>query len=508
MSDTSVHAALRSPAPLVVIEAPAGCGKTFKGADYAKDLAAGTEPGRPLILTHTHAARSVFAARTMASTRVDIRTIDSVVVQIASAYRESLGLAEDPAVWARQRENGYGELAGFVARLLERHPMVARALAVRHPVIICDEHQDSSAHQHALISAALNQGARVRIFADPVQKIFREDESEHGAAADWDSLKDAADQTDELDYPHRWDHGCRDLGRWLLLARQSLKTGARVDLREGHGRPASVQVVPADNVAQAHDQFRVLEPDRKKIDAYVDAHGSLLVLTRTNDLARAIRAFFNREIPLWEGHKRDALDVLVRAVTLHEGDPAALARDVVTFIGEVAVGFSASSFGNLLQQESSEGCVARRRPATKPALVQKLARCLVEDPSHRGVSQLLRQLADFRKDEWSFGDVKLDRHREFWEAAQLGRFDTAEGGLAEITHRRTYAPSKLPDKAISNIHKAKGLECHHAVIMPCTRSTFPDTELARRLLYVAMSRASHKLMIVVSRTSPSPLFVL
>ena len=57
MSDESVHAALRSDAPLVLVEAPAGCGKTHQGADYARDVAAG-QTDRLLILTHTHAACS------------------------------------------------------------------------------------------------------------------------------------------------------------------------------------------------------------------------------------------------------------------------------------------------------------------------------------------------------------------------------------------------------------------------------------------------------------------
>ena len=64
VSDETVHAALRSGAPLVVIEAPAGCGKTHQGAEYAREVATERSPGRPLILTHTHAACSVFAART------------------------------------------------------------------------------------------------------------------------------------------------------------------------------------------------------------------------------------------------------------------------------------------------------------------------------------------------------------------------------------------------------------------------------------------------------------
>src|SRR5688500_2347210 len=37
------------------------------------------------------------------------------------------------------------------------------------------------------------------------------------------------------------------------------------------------------------------------------------------------------------------------------------------------------------------------------------------------------------------------------------------------------------------------------------RRTFPNTDLARRILYVAMSRASYKLLIVASKTNPSPV---
>ena len=85
MSDASVAAALRSAAPLVVIEAPAGCGKTHQGAAYARDVAQGTRD-RLLIITHTHAACGVFADRTAGLGRhVEIRTIDSLIAQIGGA---------------------------------------------------------------------------------------------------------------------------------------------------------------------------------------------------------------------------------------------------------------------------------------------------------------------------------------------------------------------------------------------------------------------------------------
>ena len=101
MSDASVHSALRSDAPLVVVEAPPGCGKTHRAADYARDVAA-AGVGRLLILTHTHAACSVFAERTKAvGSRVEMRTVDSLIGQVAGAYHLGLGFPADTAAWAR-----------------------------------------------------------------------------------------------------------------------------------------------------------------------------------------------------------------------------------------------------------------------------------------------------------------------------------------------------------------------------------------------------------------------
>ena len=70
----------------MLVEAPAGCGKTHQGADYARDVAV-DRSDRLLILTHTHAACSVFAERTRGSSnRIEIRTIDSLIC----AYRQPL----------------------------------------------------------------------------------------------------------------------------------------------------------------------------------------------------------------------------------------------------------------------------------------------------------------------------------------------------------------------------------------------------------------------------------
>jgi DNA helicase-2/ATP-dependent DNA helicase PcrA len=506
VSDASVHAALRSDAPLVVVEAPAGCGKTTSGADYARELTLNDKGTRLLILTHTHAACSVFADRTRgAGSAVEIRTIDSVIAQIASAYHIGLGLPADIASWVRQRQDGYGDLAFSVSALLQRYPMIVSSLAERHRIVICDEHQDSSAEQHSIVTALQSQGAKLRIFGDPMQKIFKERARVSTCVpCDWNALTRQAQAFEQLDFPHRWTGGCPELGRWTLAARTALKSGGTIDLR--NGVPPSVTQIFAENQSQRNLEYQLSAPDRRQIDTFVRNQPSLLILTRYNPTARSLRGFFNRGIPLWEGHTRAGLEKLVDALSAGHGNPAALAAATVAFMGEVGKGFSPSAYGNRFENEVRDGCAVPCRG--KPAGIQELARFLVAEPNHCGVSKMLRRLSELSARDGNFSDVKIDCHGEFWEATRLGDFDTAESGIAEITHRRVYSRPKPPEKAISTIHKAKGLECDSVIIMPCDAKNFPDRPDARCLLYVALSRAKNRLMLVVSRNSPSPLLTL
>ncbi|MGD0680088.1 MAG: ATP-dependent helicase [Polyangiaceae bacterium] len=501
MSDESVRSALRQDDPLVVIEAPAGCGKTHQAADYACESVASGRFRRPLILTQTHAACAVFAGRTGSSG--EIRTIDSLISQVGSIYHRGLGLPPDVGAWVREDSaKRYAQLAQKVASLLLRHRMIGAALAKRHGIVICDEHQDSTAEQHAIVMALHEQGARIRIFADPMQAIFRERAS--AAGSEWRDLLARADAFEQLDRPHRWATGCQQLGQWTLHAREALKAGRPVDLRGA--LPPSVSVVIAENQAHVRLEYQLSGTDRRPLDTLVQGAPSLLVLTRHNDTARSLRSFFNRRLPLWEGHVRNGLERLVRAVRGAQGNAEPVASAVVTFMGDIGVGFSPSAYGSRLQQEARDRCAKVARG--KPALVQELARLLVEEPNHRGVGRMLRRFFERKEEGTAFEDVRLDHRQEFWDAIRLGEFDTVETGLAELARRRAYSRPTPPARAISTIHKAKGLECGSVIVVPCDKNTFPDKESARCLLYVALSRARERLMLVVSRAQPSPLLIL
>jgi DNA helicase-2/ATP-dependent DNA helicase PcrA len=509
MSDATVAAALRSASQLVVIEAPAGCGKTFQGAQYARDACAEINSGRVLILTHTHAACDVFASRTLGfEKKVDIRTIDSLIANITSVYHKALGLPRDTGTWARNNApSGYHTLAQKAAALLRAAPFISTALAQRYPIVICDEHQDANVFQHEVIMACHSAGAQLRIFGDPLQRIYggRAKDEDTADEQRWNQLTTMGDVFEELDEPHRWLDGSVELGRWILEARASLRDGGKIDLRGKLPRGLSV-IFAENNSPKQRGGYQVEPTERAPIDAVVNASTSLLVLSSQNDTVDALRAFFNRRLPIWEGHVRESLSKLVIDSQKYKGHPDKLCGATIAFIKNVSTGFSDSAFARILATEVAAGCTAKRR--YKPATLQALGQLILDQPDHRGVAALLKRLDELIATDTAFGSIHIDYRREFWDATQLIDFDDPDEAIAEMTRRRTYARPTLPTKAISTIHKAKGLECSDVLVLPCDAQHFADNMTARFCLYVAISRATRSLTLVVSRQNQSPLLLL
>ncbi|WP_449423787.1 ATP-binding domain-containing protein [Rhodanobacter lindaniclasticus] len=87
-----------------------------------------------------------------------------------------------------------------------------------------------------------------------------------------------------------------------------------------------------------------------------------------------------------------------------------------------------------------------------------------------------------------------------------GAFSDVEEGFSEIARRRSYSCPSPPQRTLSSIHKAKGLECDHVMVMACDRTQFSSTSYSKCKMYVALSRAKRSLALVVPDTNASPLF--
>jgi DNA helicase-2/ATP-dependent DNA helicase PcrA len=485
------------------VEAPAGCGKTFAGAAYACDVAPSIGHGRVLILTHTHAACDAFAANTRGHGRnLDIRTIDSLISEIATAYHVSLGIPLDVSNWVRNAPNRYLVIAEKVAKLLLESPIISRSLAERYPVVICDEHQDANEFQETLILALHEWGAMVRIFGDPMQRIFPAG-SQNAADLDkrrWATLIEKADVYERLCFPHRWKSGSPALGEWILSVREVLQAGKRVSMRAPNA--AGLKIIVADNESKSPVGYQLSKENAKELYSVSNRANTLLVLAAHKDTVDAVHSFFGRRIQIWEGHIRESLDALISSTQQDKGDPIKIAQDTIKFVSSVATGFSPSAYSSRLLAEIRSGC--KGRCSDKPAILQEMGKIILSSPDYTGVVAFLRRLAELRGTSSSFRNIHIDYEREFADAIRIGEYDDVEMGFAEISRRRSYSHLSLPRRAISTIHKAKGLQSANVLLVGCDAKHFGDTDEARCKLYVAMSRAQSSLTMVVSAQNPCP----
>jgi hypothetical protein len=280
-----------------------------------------------------------------------------------------------------------------------------------------------------------------------------------------------------------------------------LERGDRIDLRSG--LPPEVRVLVASNVAERHGHYRLASAPAGQLRAYVEGLERVLVVGATNAVARAIRAQLGRRIPLWEGYVRDALSALVLGVQEASGDAPTVADHLLAFLGEVGTGFTASGDGASLLQDVRDGCTRARRG--KPLAVQPMAVAIVDSPDHRGVAKAIAHLRHLRRTDGRFSEINFDHAAEVDDAIALGTFDDMNEGMEELQRRRTAARRQPPVKAVSTVHKAKGLETAHAILVACDSERFPDKGQFRCLLYVALSRAMEGVTLVVCGDKPSPL---
>src|SRR5207249_893158 len=130
----------------------------------------------------------------------------------------------------------------------------------------------------------------------------------------------------ELDQPHRWSQGSDLLGEWILTARSALNTGGQIDLRGN--LPPGVSCLVAENQAPKHGGYVLADGAGRPIHSLVNATNSILVLASQNKTVNALRAFFGRRLPIWEGHVRDNLFALVGAIQKNKGDAVSIAKAV------------------------------------------------------------------------------------------------------------------------------------------------------------------------------------
>lgn len=494
--------ALVSDLGLVTVEAPAGCGKTYQAADLALRLTHQLRPGQEiLLLTHTNAAvRELQHKAARRRRRVHAATLDAFALQLAAPYATNLGL-QVPLRVAHPDGVAFKDLARAAARLLRKAPRVAAAIAGHYPVVILDEHQDARLVQHEmarlLADASTNpHPARLRIFGDPCQAIYGFEDDE--AMADWHDIVGDADFAGEMTTPHRWKANPQ-LGRWMLTARRALFSNRPLPLDSA---PSDVQVQWLDELDELPNPQRS-QPVRAVIGplhrALNDKDGSVAVLADTNAYVRGLRRAASRRLAIQEGSDVELASQALEQASDRAGEPQPMAHALLDLLRETATGFTAQAYDQVARRLTT-GKVDLRRQRKYLTFLQ-LFEPLYDQPTLVVWCQTAGQILRHPPPE-----VYIDLPANFRVLASLRPPPDEDPQLslqAALQQRRhTYS---VPTRCASTIHKAKGQQYDHVIIPYCTARRFPDTRRARRLLYVAITRAQQSLTLMVSTEHPSPL---
>lgn len=488
-----------TPGRLVIHEAPAGCGKTYSAVRLALDAT----PTRVLMLSHTNVARQAFQQQGRATgddlNHVSLRTFDGFACEVATAYHTALGLSADVAEDAVKTRNGLSFLrvAELVGTLLSECRTLADFLAKRFPVIVCDEHQDTNGFQWRIVDALRQCGATVHAFGDPMQEIFT---FHRGRAQDrltrapvWSACVAAASDVRHYAIPYRW-RDAPALGDWIQEQRERLVAGRPIAVK-----PTSfVQVVRVEVTRPDHqkDSFKLDADAHREIRAWVRRNAKCLLLTRYSNGVAAIEAAYRHEgVRVHEGTDRECLHAFAEAASLAvsvEERAAALCA----FLCGTTVGFTGTYRKALLK--AATGCY---KPTSEwGRTVVSAADALRRREGFQGAVDAMIVLVRGR-----LPNMRCVRNDELNDAAFAARVTSVGDGVAAARMRRARMSDSRPRARSSTIHSAKGLEADAVAILPCDRKEFPDTDDGRKLMYVALSRATKKLLLAIPHRDCSHL---
>lgn len=452
------------------VTAPAGCGKTHLIAS-----ALGRHQGRLpiLVLTHTNAGVSALRLRLnkmgIPSGAFRIATIDGFAKRIAATFPRRSAI--NPQVLELTNPGGdYPAIrAAAIAALEGRH--LDDVLAATYSRLLVDEYQDCSLTQHRIVNN-LAVSLPVCVLGDPMQAIFGFAER----LVDWQTdVLPNYPSLGELNEAWRWTNvGAVDLGRWLLEVRRALEAGQKIDVRS---LPQRVEYV---HVPVRQEDIRRQVAIRARAETN---RGSVLVIADSRNVTG--RHQLASQTP--GATVVETVDLRDLTTFGRHFDPAAAdaTSRLLGFAGSLMTNLAA---GQTLQRlESIRTGRARNPPTEAEAALLAFEQTRTMHAARQAIV-CLREQANVRV----YRHEVLERCLRAMSHAAAGRSSFQEATVLERERFRQRG-RPLANRNIGSTLLLKGLEAEVAAIL------HPE-QMDARHLYVALSRASHR--IIVCSTTP------
>ena len=215
-----------------------------------------------------------------------------------------------------------------------------------------------------------------------------------------------------------------------------------------------------------------------------DGAGRAVVVAHLGGMVRALAQSANWRVRVNEGAVLEHLDrLLVEQEAVHT-TPAKLSVAFLNFASEIGSGFSTALREGLERRIGGSLNLQQAGSLQEPWL--RALSAIYRHPDHRGLAIAMDRLLHCASEGYR---VRLTDHAKALMA--IGRANDPRGHLLSLSRLRR--KGELPEYSASTIHKAKGLEFRRVLICPADQHQYPPGQYGARLLYVAMSRATHQL---------------
>ena len=452
------------------VTAPAGCGKTHLIAAALRQ-----HQGRLpiLVLTHTNAGVSALRLRLnntgVPASAYRVATIDGFAKRVAASFPRRSGINPRVLELTNPGRDYPAIRAAAIAALEGRH--LDDVLSATYARLFVDEYQDCSLTQHRIVSA-LAVALPVCVLGDPMQAIFGFSER----LIDWQAdVLPNYPSVGELNDTWRWTNvGAADLGGWLLEVRRALELGQKIDVRT---LPQRVEYV---HVSPAQDDIRRMVALRARAETN---QGSVLIIADSRNVAG--RHQLASQTP--GGTVVETVDLRDLTSFGRQFDPVApdATSRLLAFAGSLMTSLAVAQ--TLQRLNSIRDGRARNPPTDAEAALLEFEQTRTLHSARRAITCLRAQ-----------SNVRVYRHEVLERCLRaMGRAADGHCSFHEATvlerERFRQRGRPLASRNIGSTLLLKGLEAEVAAIL------HPE-QMDARHLYVALSRASHR--IIVCSTTP------
>ncbi|MBI4543624.1 MAG: UvrD-helicase domain-containing protein [Gemmatimonadetes bacterium] len=458
-----------------------------------------------------------------------------VVAGVYEAYQAAL---------KEQNAFDFDDLLVYPVELLAEHPPVLAMYRGRFHFLLVDEYQDTNHAQYKLLELLARQHANIMVVGDDDQSIYG------WRGADIRNILEF-----EQDFPQarvvRLEQNYRSTRRILDAANRVIAENVRRKGKTLRTEAAAGELLTQVEALDERDEANWIagEIETRLAGSAERSLRDFVVLYRTNAQSRALEeALRRRDLPyqivggtrFYE--RREIMDVLAYLRLLSNPRDAAAFERVANYprrgIGDVSRNrlLAWASAGGLTPVEAAaraaecDGLTSAGAAALVgfAALVERFRALAAELPVGELIEQLIREvrLLDALRQEGPEGEERIENVRELLASAhsfdagaaeEAEEDDVAEGAtsldlflqkVSLLTDVDRHDP-QANAVTLMTLHNAKGLEFPFVFITGLEDGLFPlaraydepaELEEERRLFYVGITRAQHKLFLSHART--------